>query len=280
MTWTPVIFNGQQYRQYEGKTLVPIDNNGGPAIILLKDDMAVGSGFSAVEQGPPGLSPTFLEAVNVTPLAYNDPTPDSASLTVITPPSTESGGVYKWNITSRAGETGEDGKSVWDPTDLSPTPVAGQIPAVKSSLDGFDLVAQKIPEVFNPGTINNVASGNANFTMAQINIPSRPWARRVRGVGFTVITGEGADVRVNLLARLNGESGGNIVGRCVGITQTERLTLAPGKPIESGTVADTYDQIAANASAVLYIRTERQAGTTTYTASASSSQFAAEVWPL
>jgi hypothetical protein len=95
-----------------------------------------------------------------------------------------------------------------------------------------------------------------------------------------VVTGEAADVRVNLLARLNGESGGNIVGRCVGIAQTERLVLTPGKPIETGTAGDPYDQIAANSAATLYIRTERVAGSATYTASASNSQYRAVVLPL
>ena len=148
---------------------------------------------------------------------------------------------------------------------------------MNSALDGFDLVAQKFPEVFYPGVINNVPSGNANYTMAQINIPARPFVRRVLGIGHTVVAGEGADVRVDLVARLNGETGGNIVGRCPGVAQNDRLQLSPGR---APGLADAYDQIAANASAVLYIRTERQAGTTTYTASASASQYSALVLPL
>jgi hypothetical protein len=280
MAWPKVTFNGALYYQAEGNVLVPVDPSTGAAILMLKENGGVADGFSAVEQGPPGVHAEIDPQINVTEIEADDPSALSWSWTTLVPPVGTTPGLYRLNAQTRKGAKGDDGASVWDPTDLSSSPVAGQIPAVKSSLDGFDLVAQKIPEVFYPGTINNAGSGNANFTMAQINIPSRPWARRVRGVGFTVITGEGADVRVNLLARLNGESGGNIVGRCVGITQTERLTMSPGKPIESGTVADTYDQIAAGATALLYIRTERQAGTTTYTASASSSQFAAEVWPL
>lgn len=280
MAWPIVTFNGAQYYQAEGTTLVPVDPSTGVAVILLKENGGVSDGFSAIEQGPPGVHAELDGTVNVTELEPGDPTAASGTFTTLTPPVGTTPGLYRLNLSIHKGAKGDDGASVWDPTDLDPTPTVGYIPAVNSALDSFDLVAQKIPEVFYPGTINNVASGNANFTMAQINIPSRPWARRVRAVGFTVITGEGDDVRVNLLARLNGESGGNIVGRCIGITRTERLTMSPGKPIESGTVADTYDQIAAGDTAILYIRTERQAGTTTYTASASSSQFSAEVLPL
>ena len=274
--WT--LSSDGKYYEAECKALLPVDPDGVAVLMLKPFGVAIGSGVTAIEKGDPGLSPTFLETVNVTPLAFDDPTPDSMSLTQITPPSSVSGGVYQWNATSRTGEKGDDGASVWDPTDLSATPVAGQIPAVNATLDGFDLVAQKFPEVFYPGVINNVPSGNVNYTMAQINIPARPFARRVSADGFTVVTGGAADVRVNLLARLGNESGGNIVGRCLGIAQTERLIMSPGKPIEVGTAADTYDQIAANASAIVYIRTE--AGSGSYTASASTSQFRAVVTPL
>jgi hypothetical protein len=280
MVWPTVEFNGQQYRQREGIMLLPIEANGA-AIVMIKDDgPAVAGGFTSVEQGPPGLSPAFAEAVNVIPLAYGDPTPDSASLSIIAPPSSESGGLYKWNVTSRSGPPGEDGKSVWDPKDLNATPVAGQIPVVNSAANGFELQPQKIAEVFYPGAINNIGSGNVNATLCPIDIPARPFARRIRAVGSTVVTGEAPDVRVDLVARLNGESGGNIVGRCVGIAQTERLTLSPGKPIEAGTSSANYDVLPANTASIAYIKTERKAGTSTYTVTAANSQFYIEATPL
>lgn len=269
-----------QYREAEAKLLLPLDSSGVAMIMVKPFGGAIGVGVTAVEKGDPGVPASFTEAVNFIPLAYDDPTPDAASLTTITPPTTTTPGLYKWNITQRQGPPGADGTAVWDPTDLDPSPVAGRIPVVNSALTGFDLVDQKVPEVFYPGSISNTASGNPNSTLCPISIPARPWARRVLGQGFTVVTGEAADVRVNLLARLGDPASGNIVGRCIGIAQTERLMLSPGKPIESGTVADAYDTIAAGAAATLYIRCERQTGTTTYTTSASTSQFSALVLPL
>lgn len=269
-----------QYREAEAKLLLPI-NPSGMAIIMVKPfGGAIGMGVTAVEKGDPGVPSTFSTAVDVTPLAHDDPTPDSASLTVLTPPTTTTPGVYKWNITSRQGPPGEDGTMTWDPADLAETPLAGQIPVVNSAADGFDLTAQKVVETFYPGSVSNTGTGNPNSTIAQISIPPRPFARRIKAVAVTVVTGEAADVRVDLLARLGNETSGNIVGRCQGIAQTERLIMVPGKPIEAGTVADSYDVLAANTSAIVYIRCERTAGASTYTTPASMTQCHAVAEPL
>lgn len=265
-----------QYYQAEGKLLLPVDSNG-VAIVQLRPEGGIGSGFSAVEKGEPGVHAELDETVNVTELEHDDPTPAGGSFTTLVPPTTSTPGVYQLNLAVRKGEPGDDGESVWDPTDLSESPVAGQIPVVNGDTDGFVLAAQRIPEVFYPGAVNNTASGNANSTLAMVSIAARPWARRIRPFGHTVVTGEAPDVRVDLIARLNGESGGNIVGRCPGIAQTERLQFSPGKA--AGT-ADLYDVIDANESAVVYIRCERQAGATTYTTTASTSLFSVEALPL
>lgn len=267
-----------QYRQAEAKLLLPVDPAGVAMIMVKPDGGAIGVGVTAVEKGDPGVHAELATAINFTELAHDDTTPASASFTTLTPPTTDTPGVYKLNLSLHAGQPGEDGDTVLDPADFGGgTP--GQILVINGGSDGFVLASQKIPEVFYPGEIDDVGSGNPNATLCPIAIPARPWARRLRAVGYQVVTGEAADVRVNLLARLNSVSG-NIIGRCQGIAQTERLMLAPGKPIEAGTVADTYDQIAANASATVYIRTERTNGSSTYTASASQGQFAIEAWPL
>lgn len=275
MSW-PTTPDGLWY-QFEGDIRIPVDPATGAAMILLRPQGGIGVGIPPVAQGTPGKHATISTAINFTALEAGDVTADSASWTLITPPTDSTPGEWKLNLALHKGGKGDDGNTVWDPTDLSDTPVAGQIPAVTSGLTGFELVAQRIPEVFYPGTVNNTASGNQNSTLAQIAIPARPYARRVLGVGHTVVTGEAADVRVDLIARLNGESGGNIIGRCPGIAQTERLVMTPGK---AAGLADAYDTIAANASATVYIRCERQAGTSTYTTSASSTLCHALVLPL
>ncbi|WP_078316200.1 hypothetical protein [Mycobacterium sp. D16Q16] len=279
MAWPIVDFNGARYYQGQGITLVPVEGSG-VAHVLLREDGGIVGGVSAVEQGPPGKHAQLDPAIALTPLAFADVTPDSAFFELLTPPTDTTAGVWKMHLALHVGKDGEPGTMVWNPADLSATPKAGWLPAVKSGVDGFELVPYKLPEVFYPGSISNIGTGNPNGTMAPVNIPARPWARRIRAQGFAVVTGEAPDVRVNLLARLNGEANGNIVGRCIGIAQTERLMFAPGKPIQSDTVGDGYDTIAAGATATVHIRCERQAGTSTYTAPGAMAQFCIEAWPL
>lgn len=75
------------------------------------------------------------------------------------------------HLALHTGKTGKDGATRWNPLDLSTNPKAGWIPAVKTDLLGFELVPQKVAEVFYPGEIKNIGTGNANGTMAAIDIP-------------------------------------------------------------------------------------------------------------
>lgn len=279
MAWPIVQFNGEPHYQGTGTMLVPV-NGTGVAVVMMREDGGVMGGVSAIAQGPPGVHAELENAIAFTPLEPGDPTPDSAFFEPIAPPTESTPGRWKLHWAMHKPDKGDDGTMVWNPLDLSATPKAGWIPAVKSNLTGFELVPQRIPEVFYPGTINNIGSGNAKATHAVIDVPARPWPRRIRAQGLTVVTGESADVRVNLLARLNGEDDGNIVGRCIGIAQVDRLAFSPGKPIQAGTGADGYDTIPANASATVHIRCERQAGASTFTATAAMAHFNVEAWPL
>jgi hypothetical protein len=271
-----VQFNGEDHYQGQGTVLVPISGSG-VAVIMMRRDGGVIGGMPAIEKGEPGLPAELSEIVNHSSLAYDDPTAESASITTLTPPTSSSPGVYRLNLATRRGAPGDDGVMQWDPADLAESPVAGQIPAVNSTADGFDLVPDRIPEVFFPASINNVGTGNPSFTQAVVAIPARPWVRRIRPVGFTVVTGESADVRVDLVARLNGELAGNIIGRCPGVGQVDRLVLIPGKTPANDA---NFDTIAAGATATVHFRTERTAGSVTYTAPAVSSQYSVEVLPV
>lgn len=276
MAWPIVDWNGVPHYQAQGDFLVPVDPDTGAAIIMLKQDGGIGAGFAAIEQGPPGMHAELQEAINLTPLAHDDPSPASASWTTIAPAGTSTPATYRLNLALHEGEPGEDGDTVLDPADYGGG-VPGQILQVNDDADGFELVAQRVTEYFFPATVVNTPSGNVNYTLAGVNIPARPYARRVIAMGGTVVTGEGSDVRVDLLARLDGETGGNIIAQCPGIAQTDRLTLWPGKAAGQ---ADSYDQIAANATGTVHFRTERRAGTTTYTTTNSFTRFMVAVIAL
>ncbi|BDY31419.1 hypothetical protein [Mycolicibacterium mageritense] len=275
MSW-PTTPDGERYL-FEGIIEIPVNAETGAAILMLRPQGGMGVGIPPVAQGPAGKHATISTDINFSALEPEDSTPDSASWTLITPPDDDTPGEWKLNLALHKGAKGDDGDTILDPGDFGTTPVSGQMLQVKSDLSAFELVAQRIPEVCYPGSVLNMPSGNANFTVAQIPIPSRPYARRVLAQGGTVLSGEAADVRYDLIARLGSETGGNIVGRCPGIAQVDRLTFWPGK--DAG-LADGYDQIAANAAGTLYIRCERQAGTSTATTSATTSRFSALVLPL
>ncbi len=268
-----------QYYKAVGELLIPVKGTGTAFIMVKPDGSMVGSGFTAIEQGPPGQPAVLDLAPDVTWLEPDDPTADSYVFEEITPPTPSTPGVYRAVIVQHKPAPGEDGDTVLDVDDFEDV-AAGKVITVNSDADEFELQFPKIPEVFYPASISSVGTGNPSVTVAEIPIASRPYARRVYAEGATIVTGEGADVRVNLLARLNNAASGNIVSRCIGIAQTERLAFAGGKPIEVGTTADGYDQIAAGSSATLYIRTERSAGSVTYTASATNSHYRAVTLPL
>ncbi|AHI61310.1 hypothetical protein SEA_RIALTO_19 [Mycobacterium phage Rialto] len=275
MSW-PLNPAGTHYL-FEGIVEIPVDPTAGAAILQLRPQGGIGVGVPAIEKGEPGVPATFDTTVNLTELDPDDPTPAEASFTEITPPSTSTPGVYRLNLALHAGAKGADGEAVWDPTDVDPSPVAGQVPVVNSTADGFVLAAQRVGDRYVPASISNTASGNANSTLAQVSIPAQPFDWRPRVQGYTVVTGEGADVRVDLVARLNGETGGNVIGRCPGVAQSERLILVAGPAAGS---SDGFDRVTAGTPATIYFRCERQAGSVTYTTSASTSMFSVEVLPL
>lgn len=276
MAWPIVQWNGAPHYQAQGDFLIPVDPSTGAAVIMLRENGGVGDGFSAIEKGEPGVPAELANQIAFTELAHDDLTPASASFVTLVPPNTTTPGKYQLVLSLHRGKPGEDGDTILDPADFGGG-LPGQTLVLNDAADGFILVTPKIPEACFPATVNNTPSGNVNFTIAAVEIPARPYARRVIAQGGTVVTGEGTDVRVDLVARLNGETGGNIIGRCPGITQTERLTLWGGK---GAGMADAYDQIPAGQGGTVHFRLERQAGTVTYTSSATTTRVWAEVLPL
>lgn len=268
------------YYMAEGKILVPVDAAGSAVIMLKPDSTAVGAGFTAIEQGPPGEPPTFAETVNFTALDPDDPTDDSASLTVLTAPTETTAGHYQLNLSLHTGEDGADGDTVLTPDDYSETPVAGQILVVDSEAEGFELVSRRIGGRHLPVTVVNTPAGNSKYTIATAAIPQGTYdfAYRIEVSGQTLITGTGDNVSVNLVARLNDEQGGNILGIGFGIGGVnDRLVLSDGPPPNS---PDSWDVVPAGAGATVYLRVEQQDGSDTFTTSADTTWFKIKAVPV
>lgn len=269
--WPTVTVGGKDYWDIDAKLRVAKESDPNAQVLILIATPNGGiANLGPLVQGDPGQHAEIEEAVNFTPLEPDDPTPDSFAFTTITPPSASTPGVWRAVVALHKGAKGDPGDTVLDPADYSAT-TPGQVLAVNSGLTDFELVTPKAGDFYWPATINNTPSGNPSYTLGVCSIGSKPYDRRVIPFGYTIITGTGPDVAVDLIARLNGETGGNIVGRCPGIAgATDRLIMAPGVPTAA---ADTYNKILASNSATVHFRVERQTGADTYTTSNSTTRF-------
>lgn len=270
--WPVVEYQGTKYRRGEGFVLIPVDGSQGVAIIMVKNDGLVMSGITAVAQGDPGPAAVFQTGpIEFTELAHNDPTQGGLEVVEVSP------GVYKLVGALHSGEPGTDGASVLNPESFG-TPVAGYMLRVKSDLEGFEYQAQKVADRYYPAEVFASGSGEANTTLCPIPLPALPFDYRVGVRGQTVV--DGTDVRVDFVARLNGETSGNVIDRCSGIASTERLVFTGAATPPSG-ATDTFDRVAANTTATVYVRTELQPGSSgTYTTSVATTWAQARIYPI
>lgn len=275
MEW-PKTADGQ-YFMAEGKILIPVDGSGSAVIMVRPDTSFVGAGFTAIETGPPGPPPTFDETVNFTPLDPADPTDDFATLTTLTPPTSTTAGHYRLNLGLHTGQAGADGDTVLTPTDYSDTPTPGHTLVVDAAGTGFELSSRRVGGRHSPVTLSNTAAGNAKSTIGVVSVApgTYDFPYRFEVEAQTVVTGTGDNVSVNLVARLNDENGGNIIGLGFGIGGLiDRLVLSDGPPPNS---PDSWDVIPAGAGATVYLRAEQQEGSDSFTTSASTTWLNARV---
>lgn len=269
MSW-PTTTDGQYYK-FEGEILLPVDPARGAANLILRPQGGIGVGIPPIEDGAPGAAAVFQEgAVAFTELDYDDPT--EAGLTVVE----VSPGVYALSGQLHAGAPGADGTTAIDADSVSGTKVAGKLIKLNSGLDGFDYAYEAAPTWHPAATLNNTSSGNATSTLGVVSVSGRNRDWRPLVVAQTIVTQDGgSDVIVDLLARLNGESAGNVVAKCHGIGGTERLTICS---TPAAGVADTYNKVNAGDSATIHLRAEKRSGTNSFTTSNSTTLFG--VWAI
>ena len=272
--------NGDYY-VWRGEVWIPknFDPNSRAAVIMLGP--AGGTAMiPALVQGDPG-QPFTPRNVILNELAWDDPTPASASWITVTEATDTTPAVMDLSLTLHAGEPGDDGTmTILGASDLSGTPTAGYTFAVKSDLSGVELVAPRVGGMWWPAAISSTALGAGdNRQLAAVTVPAQPWAWRPRVTGQCIITGEVAspDLRVDLVCRTNQSS--EIVGRTYGPSGSYPINLPviSGPPTGS---ASTYGDIPAGTIGVVYLRTEKQAGTNDYTTSNTTTTFCVEVAPV
>lgn len=235
--------------------------------------------FQAVAQGDPGVSPTIDTSINFTPIPPGDATLDYASFSVTGP------NLYKLNLGLHTGQDGNDGAAVINVADYG-TPIFKKILRVNSAQTSLEYQTQLVGDSAWPAVINNTPSGNAGFTLCSVSVPAGAvdfdWRPGIEGQ--CVITGTGSDLIVNLVARLNNETAGNIVGYSFGSSELSATThVHPTHVLSSGPpagVPESYNRVAAGAAATIYLRAERQFGAETFTTSNSTTRFKVKVEPI
>jgi hypothetical protein len=275
--WNQTTINGRDYIVIDtSRLLVPLDWDPSSNFFLAVgapdgDITGLLSGFLA--QGDPGTPATLDTAVNLTALDFTDATADSMSLTDL------GGGVYQINLTLHKGPTGATGASgtLHGASDLTGTDAAGKI--IVSTVGGFQYATQKVGDMYWPATITSVPSGNPGFTMCPVAVPALDFDWRPHINFGTTIIGTGTNVQVDVIARLNNATTGNIVGRGTSLAgqNPPPITMISGPPAGS---ADSYNKVLAGNAATIYMRTERQSGTDTYTAAATTTYCSVEVRPV
>lgn len=308
-TWNITTIDGKQYLVVDvAKFRIPLDWDPSSNMFFAVSypDGGIGN-FTALAKGDTGDVPTLSLPINLTELAAEDTTPASASFTQIAP------GTYKLNLSLHRGAKGADGDTVLQPSDYG-TGLAGDYLVVNAAGDAFALTPQRVGDRYIPATISPTPSGNAAYTLCTVAIPPQRFSWRPQVEGFCEITGTSADVKVDLVARLNNATAGNIVGRATQpagpvptTTTTTGATGASGSSGATGTTTTTtttsfvgpypfathvlsstppagsaagYDVVAAGASAVIYLRAERVSGSATFTTSATTTGFCVNVRPV
>ena len=277
--WTSTTIDGKEYLVIDvAKFRIPMDWDPSSSmfIAVAAPDGGLGS-FPGLVQGDAGPAPVIETAINFTALAAGDPTPDSASWT-----STATN-TYRLNLALHKGEKGDPTAfNLVDADDLAGSRLAGRVIAVNSAANGYEYVAQRAGDEYWPASINNTPSGNSAYTLCQVSVDAQPWAWRPQVSGWCVVTGTGADVQVDLIARLNDQAAGKVLGRGRGkIGQNadgSPTVLSSGPP--SGSPAD-YNKIAAGVGpTTIFFRAERQSGSNTFTTTGSATQFSVRVCPV
>lgn len=236
--------------------------------------------FPAAVRGDKGFTPT-IRKVNVTELAYYDPTPASGVWTLVTEGTATRAPVLDLDLELHAGAPGNTPTvNLLDAGDLddggSPTPE--YIFKINSAGDGAELVAQKVGNMYWPTSIATATNASDDTALASVTIPAHSFAWRPRCHGQVILSPDGPDIQVDLVARLNSTTG-DVVARGYGLSggNEQVLALAAAPPAASAT---DFGEVASG-SQVIYFRAEKiGSGADTYDTLAGKAVFSVEVAPI
>jgi hypothetical protein len=276
--WNTAVIDGQRYLVVDiAKLRIPLDWDPSSNVFLAvcaPDGIDGDALFNhpGLVKGDNGDPPIITTDVGLTVLEYDDPTPDSAQWSELSP------NTYKYITTQRKGPQGDTGTVVLHlADDLAGDLTPGDTIIVNTSGNGFQIVGRQVGDWYLAGSVLPTPSGNPTFTMCTIPVPPQKFDWRPYCDAMT-IADAGIDITVitDLVARL-GSASGNELARCFGTTFKERLILAGGPPTDS---PDDWDRVPANTAANILFRVERRSGFTSATTSATTTRCRVKVDPI
>lgn len=248
--------------------------------------------FPAAIQGKAGLPPTFRNKA-VVPLAWDDQTEAGVEFTLITPATETVGPIYDVTFTLHEGEPGADGvMALLGASDLNPDdvelPTAGYIFQVNAAGDGVDLVAQKVGNTYWPTSVDTLSDATGANALTAVVVPSQLWPYRLSVQGQQIVSLDGPDVQVDLIARLggtgtgDGQTDGHVIARGQGLPGSallmQNLAFTPSPPVNS---TAGFGEVSDGASRTVWIRVEQQgSGTDTFDTVSGRGLFSVTVDPL
>jgi hypothetical protein len=280
--WTVQTINGVDYLTINTAQLrIPLDWDPSSAVFVAvaapNGALPYGTaGFPALVAGPAGTAAAFSSAVNFSGLAWDDPTADYAYLTETSP------GVWQLSLGVHDGSPAlANIFKILQAADMNlHNLVAGAQLVVNNLTNGITLQMPQVGDQFLPALIKSISAGNPFATLTSISIPAMPWDWRPHIGGHGLVQGTGVgNVLVNLVARLNDEINGNIVGiakQLPGLKQAIHV-LVSGSPPGS---AANYNVVPAGTPATIFLRAEQQSGADSFTINAGDVHFTVDVKPV
>lgn len=278
-TWTT---DDDRYYIWNGEVRIPrtFDPSSRSAVIMLGPPGGVAQ-IPALVKGDPGKVALIDNTIDFTALEWDDPTPDSATFTTVVAGSDTVSPVYRLELNLHKGEPGDTVDPViLDASDLSGVATDGYVLAKTVGSATVQFIPQRVGDQYWPASISNTSgSDGQNRTLAIVTVPAQPFDYRIRVHGQCIIAGT-ANTRVDLLARLNNPTSGDIIGRSFGVAGATPPPNILVSGVAAGSAASVGRVLAGN-SATVYLRAEQQASTTdVYTTSASTTSFLVEVAPI
>lgn len=224
------------------------------------------SNYPALAKGDIGHSPSLVLS-SFEELAHNDPTPARMTLELLAEATATSGPVYTLDAALHGGTPGAPGAAIITPSDYG-TPQYRQQLTVAPGEETFELTHPRVTGIHLPASISAAAGTTGEYTMTTFDVPAGTynfdWMPIVRGNAITISTGAN---RVDLIARLNGETTGDIIARGIAMTATTyQPNLVAG--VEAGTGI-----VSAGDAATVYVRTKWMSGASGYAASNTTARF-------